>query len=159
MLRRSAGVLAYRQSAKGLEVFLIQPGGPFKKKMDVGAWMIPKGEINPREDPLAAARREFAEETGVTLQGPFAPLGEVRQAGGKYVAAWATQADIAPAAVVSMEFEIEWPPRSGKRQSYPEVDRAAWFDMARARQYVLPSQMPFLDRLEEALAESSRAPK
>ncbi|MEA2936020.1 MAG: hypothetical protein QOD74_2666 [Variibacter sp.] len=151
MAQRSAGILAYRRLGGELEVFLVHPGGPYWRRKDAGAWMIPKGEIMPGEEELTAALREFQEETGVSLEARFHPLGEVRQAGGKHVIVWAAQADIDAAVIVSMTFEMEWPPRSGRKQIFPEVDRAAWFDLARAREYVLPSQRPFLDRLEEAV--------
>lgn len=157
MVQRSAGILVYRRGAIGPEVFLVHPGGPFWTRKDAGAWMIPKGEIMPGEDPLAAARREFAEETGLTLDAAFEPLGETRQAGGKYVTVWAAEADLDADAIVSTLFEMEWPPRSGRRRSFPEVDRAAWFDLPRARDYVLKSQGVFLDRLEAALEGSDAA--
>ncbi len=151
MVRRSAGILVYRRRLGKPEVFLVHPGGPFWTRKDAGAWMIPKGEIMPGEEPLAAAQREFQEETGVMLEATFRPLGETRQAGGKYVVVWAAEADIDADAIVSTMFEMEWPPRSGRRQRFPEVDRAAWFDLPQAREYVLRSQRVFLDRLEEAL--------
>lgn len=156
MVRRSAGILVYRLGSAGLEVFLVHPGGPFWRHKDAGAWMIPKGEIMPGEDPLTAARRELQEETGVVLATAFVPLGEVRQAGGKFVCAWAAESEIDPDRIVSTPFEMEWPLRSGRRQSFPEVDRAAWFPLAKARDYVLASQRPFLDRLEALLRETGR---
>ena len=116
-------------------------------KKDLGAWSIPKGEFNEDEDALAAARREFQEETGFALDGEFLPLGSIRQAGGKVVYAWAVEGDCDPAALVSNRFEMEWPPRSGKRQEFPEVDRGVWFRLEEARDRILASQRPFLDRL------------
>jgi len=133
-------------------VLLVHPGGPYWAKKDAGAWSLPKGEIEPGEEPLAAARREVEEEIGVAVDGDFLPLGELRQKGGKHVAAWAVAAEFDPATLVSAPFEMEWPPRSGRTQSFPEVDRAAWFDLAEARVRILASQLPFLDLLARALA-------
>src|SRR6185503_17460044 len=152
MPRRSAGLLMYRRSGAGLEVLLVHPGGPFWAKKDRGAWTIPKGEYAADEAPLAAARREFVEETGARPRGTFAPLGEIKQAGGKYVTAWAVEGDFDPADLVSVTFELEWPPRSGRANSYPEVDRAQWFAPDEARVRILPAQRPFIDRLEQLLA-------
>ena len=148
MAKRSAGLLLHRRREGGLEVLLVHPGGPFWAKRDLGAWSIPKGELDEAEDPLAAARREVEEETGLRVEGPFAPLGAVRQRGGKEVLAWAAPADLDPAALRSSTFEVEWPPRSGRRQRFPEVDRAAWFALDEARRRILPGQAPFLDQLE-----------
>lgn len=142
----------YRLGAAGLEVLLVHPGGPYWKNKDHGAWTLPKGEVSDGEDPLAAARREFGEETGFPSGGPFLPLGELRQKGGKRVTAWAFEGDCDPAQVVSNTFELEWPPRSGRMQSFPEVDRARWFAPEDARRALLASQAPFIDRLEAALA-------
>jgi predicted NUDIX family NTP pyrophosphohydrolase len=138
-------------------VLLAHPGGPYWAKKDAGAWSLPKGEIEPGEEPLAAARRELTEEIGLAVDGSFLPLGELRQKGGKHVAAWAIEADFDPATLVSGTFEIEWPPRSGRMQSFPEIDRAAWFDLAEARVRLLASQLPFLDALERAVAEGTGA--
>jgi predicted NUDIX family NTP pyrophosphohydrolase len=146
----SAGLLMYRQGAAGLEVLLAHPGGPFWARKDDGAWMLPKGELRPGEDPLAAARREFGEELGVTPAGPFAPLGEVRQKGGKRVLAWAVAGDFAPGELQSNLFEMEWPPRSGQQRAFPEVDRVGWFSIEEARVKVLASQWPFIERLAAA---------
>jgi predicted NUDIX family NTP pyrophosphohydrolase len=154
MPKRSAGLLMYRGAGPRLELLLVHPGGPFWAKKDLGAWSIPKGEYADDEDPLAAARREFAEETGAQADGPFCPLGEVAQAGGKRVSAWAVEGDFDPAALVSNTFELEWPPRSGRKRSFPEVDRAAWFSPAEARQKILAGQRPFVDRLVKLLASS-----
>jgi predicted NUDIX family NTP pyrophosphohydrolase len=147
--KRSAGLLVFRRRGGGLEVLLVHPGGPLWARRDLGAWSIPKGEIEAGEDPLAAARREVEEETGLRAAGPFSALGEIRQPGGKRVLAWAMPGDFDPAALRSIAFELEWPPRSGRRQSFPEVDRAAWFPLAEARRRILPAQAPLLDRLAE----------
>ena len=147
-MKRSAGILVFKRRENGPAVLLVHPGGPFWRRKDAGAWSIPKGEIGENEDPLAAACREFAEETGVTLGGEaFVPLGEVTQSGGKRVFAWAFEGNLDAAAIRSNTFEMEWPPRSGRRQSFPEVDKAAWFGLEAAREKILPSQRPFLDRL------------
>jgi len=153
MARRSAGLLMYRGSGPGLELLLVHPGGPFWAKKDLGAWSIPKGEYAGDEDPLAAAQREFAEETGAQPRGTFQPLGEVTQAGGKRVSAWAVEGDFDPAVLVSNTFETEWPPRSGRKRSFPEVDRAAWFSPKEGRQMILAGQRPFIDRLVELVGK------
>jgi predicted NUDIX family NTP pyrophosphohydrolase len=129
------------------EVLLVHPGGPFWAKKDAGAWSIPKGEYEEGEDPIACARREFEEELGSPAPDDLAPLGEVRQRSGKYVTAWAASGDLDPSAVRSNTFTIEWPPRSGRRQEFPEVDRAEWFPLAVAREKINPAQAEFLDRL------------
>jgi predicted NUDIX family NTP pyrophosphohydrolase len=146
-VKRSAGVLLYRRTGAELEVLLIHPGGPYWLRKDRGAWQIPKGEIGDGEDHEAAARREVAEELGVSLEGPLEFLGEIRQAGGKRVAAYATEHDLDPDAVVSNEFEMEWPPKSGKRERFPEVSAARWLTFEQARVVMLPSQLPLLDSL------------
>jgi predicted NUDIX family NTP pyrophosphohydrolase len=146
-------VLLYRRSPRGCEVFLVHPGGPFWTNKDRGAWTIPKGEYGPDEDALDAARREFAEETGFAAEGAFLPLGTIRQAGGKVVSAWALEGDCDPARLVSNTCRIEWPPRSGRQMEIPEVDRGAWFSLAEARERILASQWPLLERLAERLAE------
>lgn len=151
----SAGLLMYRIGPSGPEVLLAHPGGPFWAKKDDGAWTLPKGECNEGEEPLAAACREFTEETGFTPCGPFQPLGEVRQKSGKQVAAWAFAGECDPAAINSSAFEMEWPPRSGRRQSFAEIDRAEWFSLDDARRKLLPAQVPFLDRLALALTSGS----
>jgi predicted NUDIX family NTP pyrophosphohydrolase len=138
----------YRRRDSTLEVFLVHPGGPFWAKKDAGAWSIPKGEIDPAEDPLAAARREFAEETGLAVEGRFQPLAPVTQAGGKIVQAWAVEGDLDPTALQSNSFSVEWPPRSGRQATFPEVDRAAWFPLEIARQKINPAQAALLDELE-----------
>ena len=150
MPRKSAGLLLFRQHASELEVLLVHPGGPFWAKKDEGAWSIPKGEIEEGEDPLAAAKREVAEELGVSPDGTFIPLAPVRQPGGKIVQAWAIEADIDPSATTSSTFQMEWPPRSGRQQTFPEVDRAAWFTVSAARSKISRGQLPLLDALVRA---------
>jgi predicted NUDIX family NTP pyrophosphohydrolase len=147
----SAGLLPYRVREGGLEVLLVHPGGPYWAAKDAGAWSIPKGEIGTDEDALQAAVREVLEELGVRLVGPFAPLTPIRQAGGKRVHAWAVEAVIEPAAIVSQTIEVEWPPRSGRRLAVPEVDRAAWFALDEARLRILPGQRPLLEELASRL--------
>ena len=152
MAKRSAGLLLYRRGARGLEVLLVHPGGPFWRAKDLGAWSLAKGEIDPGEEPAACALREFEEETGTRLEGEPAPLGGVRQAGGKTVIGFALEGDLDADAIRSITFELEWPPRSGRRQSYPEVDRAAWFTLDEARAKLNAAQAAFLDRLAALLA-------
>ena len=147
MAKESAGLLLYRLRGGALEVFLAHPGGPFWKNKDAGAWTIPKGEIEPGENALAAAIREFGEETGVTLAGDFRALAPIRQPGGKRVRAWAIEGDLDPATLVSNDFEMEWPPRSGKRARFPEVDRGAWFALDDARSRINKGQAALLDAL------------
>ena len=151
MAKQSAGLLMYRSLPGRLEVFLVHPGGPFWAKKDVGAWSIAKGEYAAGESALEAAKREFQEETGFAAQGEFLSLGQVQQSGGKIVSAWAFEGDCDPAKLVSNRCEIEWPPRSGRRIEIPEVDRAGWFSIAEARERILKSQAPFLDRLSQML--------
>jgi len=148
---RSAGVLPYKLGKNGLAVLLVHPGGPYWRRKDKGAWQIPKGMIEEGEDPEAAARREAEEELGVRLTSALQPLGELRQAGGKRVEAFAVEQEIDTAAVTSISFEMEWPPRSGRMQSFPEVDAARWFDLADAAEQMLLSQRPFLERLQALL--------
>jgi predicted NUDIX family NTP pyrophosphohydrolase len=153
MAKLSAGLLMYRlREGHGLEVFLVHPGGPFWVKKDLGAWSISKGEYAEGEPPLAAARREFQEETGFVAEGDFLELGTVRQAGGKFVSAWAFAGDCDPAQLVSNRCTIEWPPRSGRMIEIPEVDRGGWFSIAAARERILKSQVVFIDRLAQLLA-------
>jgi len=147
----SAGILLYRQRRDGIEVLLIKPGGPFWRNKDIGAWMIPKGAVEPGELPAEAALREFEEETGTRLTSVPFPLKKIRQAGGKIVEAFALEGDLDPAAVTSNEFELEWPPRSGRLERFPEVVDARWMSLAEARTMMLPSQLPLLDALEEKL--------
>jgi predicted NUDIX family NTP pyrophosphohydrolase len=151
--KKSAGLLLYRSGPAGLEVLLVHPGGPFWRRKDAGAWSIPKGEIEPGEDELAAARREFAEETGYRPKGAGLDLGSARQAGGKLVRAWAIPDDWDPARLASNSFSVEWPPHSGRMQSFPEVDQAAWFGLDAARTKILSGQVAFLDRLDAMLAK------
>ena len=148
--RRSAGILLYRRAANDLEVLLVHPGGPFWTRRDAGAWSIPKGEYEPEDDPLAAARREFEEELGSAPPGtePL-ELGEVRQKSGKLVRAWALEGDLDATAAFSNTFTVEWPPRSGQMREFPEVDRAEWFTLAAAREKINSAQAAFLDRLAE----------
>ena len=149
MPERSAGILLYRNGGDGLEVLLVHPGGPFFARKDDGAWSIPKGVYSDDEAPLAAARREFAEELGSACPGGDAvELGEIRQKSGKRVLAWAVEGDIDADSITSNTFELEWPPRSGRRQEFPEIDRAAWFPLPTARTKILAAQAEFLDRLE-----------
>jgi predicted NUDIX family NTP pyrophosphohydrolase len=144
----SAGILLYRRAGGDILVLLVHPGGPFWAKRDLGAWSIPKGEFGEGEEPTAAARREFAEELGVEVAGELQPLGEIVQKAGKRVVGFAVEGDLDVAAIRSNNFEIEWPPRSGRTQSFPEIDRAEWFGLEAARTKIIPGQLPFLDRLE-----------
>lgn len=147
MARRSAGILVYRWKGQGLEVLLGHPGGPFWSRRDQGAWSILKGEYEEGENPEAAARREFAEESGWTLAAPLEPLGEITQRGGKIITAYAAEADFDPATLSSNVFEMEWPPGTQRTQSFPEIDRAGWFALAEAGVKIVPGQAGFLDRL------------
>jgi len=149
----SAGILLYRRGSKGPEVLLVHPGGPFWQKRDAGAWQIPKGKIDEGEELLAAALREFREELGVTLKAEGAQaLTRIRQAAGKWVDTFAIEGDLDADAIVSETFEMEWPPRSGRVQTYPEIDKACWFAVYEARDKMLASQIPLLDELEAMLA-------
>jgi predicted NUDIX family NTP pyrophosphohydrolase len=147
MPKRSAGLLMYRRSGGQVEVLLVHPGGPFWTKKDTGAWSIPKGEHDDGEDAFAAATREFQEETGLVARGPCLPLAPVKQQGGKIVQAWAFEGDCQPESLQSTTFSLEWPPRSGRRQEFPEVDRAGWFSLEEAKQKIVPGQVPLLDEL------------
>ncbi|WP_353642091.1 NUDIX domain-containing protein [Mesorhizobium sp. WSM2239] len=151
MAAKSAGTLVYRMRAEAIEVLLVHPGGPFWQKRDLGAWSIPKGEYADNEDAEAAARREFTEETGWTIADEMTPLGAIRQKAGKTVTAFAAECDFDPATLTSNSFEMEWPPRSGRVASFPEIDRAGWFSLADARARIIEGQRPLLDRLEEIL--------
>ena len=148
----SAGILLFRKRRGAIEVLLIRPGGPFWRNKDVGAWMIPKGAVEPGEAPAEAALREFEEETGTRLTSIPFPLKRIRQSGGKIVDAFALEGDLDPAVVKSNEFELEWPPRSGKLERFPECEEARWMTIGQARAMMLPSQLPLLDALEEKLA-------
>jgi predicted NUDIX family NTP pyrophosphohydrolase len=152
MAKTSAGLLLYRWREGRLEVFLVHPGGPFWARKDQGAWSIPKGEFTAGEDPLLAARREVEEETGLVPDGAFVALSPLRQAGGKIVHAFALEGDCDPTAIRSNSFTIEWPPRSGERREFPEVDRAAWFALAEAKRKILKSQLGLLEQLVELLS-------
>jgi len=152
MPTRSAGLLMYRRSGGHLEVLLVHPGGPFWVKKDLGAWTIPKGEYEVGEEPLAAAVREFQEETGLVASGPFRPLTPIRQRGGKIVDAWAFEGDGDAAALTSNRFSLEWPRGSGRMQEFPEVDRAGWFRLDEAKRKILPGQAGLLDELAAGLA-------
>ena len=148
-MKRSAGIVLYRRTADGaVEVLLGHMGGPFWARKDAGAWTIPKGEVGPGEEPAAVARREFEEELGVAVPtGDLVDLGEVRQAGGKVVRAWAVEGDLDADDIVSNTFELEWPPRSGRFQAFPEIDRAAWMSVESARAAIIEAQRLLLDRL------------
>ncbi|MCK1361879.1 NUDIX domain-containing protein [Bradyrhizobium sp. 199] len=148
MPSKSAGIIAYRKR-RTLEVLLVHPGGPFWRNKDLGAWSIPKGEYAEGEDAETAARREFAEELGLELSQPLTALGQVKQRGGKLVTAFAAELEVDVRSVRSNTFEMEWPPRSGKRQVFPEVDRADWFTLEVARDKINAGQRPLLDRLEQ----------
>jgi len=148
----SAGLLLYRRTGEGLEVLLAHPGGPFWMHRDAGAWSIPKGLVHETEDLLAAACREFEEETGICPTGPFLPLGSVRQKAGKLIHAWAWEGDVDPAHLTSNLMRIEWPRGSGRWRRFPEVDRCAWFDLQTARAKINPAQAAFIDRLEAELS-------
>ena len=158
MPQKSAGILLYRNISGRLEVLLAHPGGPFWAQKDEGAWSLPKGEIADGEDPLAAARREFEEETGFAADGEVIPLQPLRQASGKIIHAFAMQKDIDASRVQSNTFDMEWPPRSGKYQAFPEVDRAAWFSLASARSKIAPGQAGFLTQLEAKLGRTPGSP-
>ena len=148
MPKVSAGLLMYRVRNGRPEVLLVHPGGPLFAGKDAGVWTIPKGEIEAGEDELAAARREFEEETGLRAEGPFLPLGSITQKGGKVVLAWAFRGDGDPEAIRSNTFRMEWPPRSGREAEFPEIDRAAFFDLEEAKRTINPSQVPLLEALE-----------
>jgi predicted NUDIX family NTP pyrophosphohydrolase len=149
----SAGILLFRQRSGMVEVLLIRPGGPYWRNKDAGAWMIPKGMVEPGETAVDAALREFAEETGTALDAIPVPLATVRQAGGKRVQAFAAEGDLDAEAIRSIHFELEWPPRSGKIERFPEAEEARWMSLAEARAMMLPSQLPLLDALEQSLKE------
>ena len=158
--KRSAGILLYRLTGGAPEVLLVHPGGPFWARKDAGAWSIPKGEYGEDEDPEACARREFEEETGTALAaGALSDLGTARQRSGKVVTAWAAEGDLDADAIRSNTFELEWPPRSGTMQAFPEVDRAGWFGLETAREKLNPAQTAFLDRLRDLLGPARRRPQ
>jgi predicted NUDIX family NTP pyrophosphohydrolase len=151
MPKKSAGILLFRKKGGHLEVFLVHPGGPFFVKKDLAAWSIPKGEVNDDEDPLAAAKREFLEETAVAIDGEFVALNPIRQKSGKVVLAWAVEGEIDETSIRSNSFAMEWPPRSGRFQEFPEIDKGAWFSIPEARQKIIVAQAGFLDELVEKL--------
>jgi len=154
MSSQSAGIIAFRRRHERIEVLLVHPGGPFWHNKDLGAWSIPKGEYEAGEDPQAAARREFREELGIDLTQDLLPLGDIRQRGGKTVKAFALETDIDAANIRSNMFEIEWPPRSGHRKAFPEIDRAEWFELEAARAKINQAQRTLLDRLEAVIADA-----
>ncbi|HVT86598.1 MAG TPA: NUDIX domain-containing protein [Chitinophagaceae bacterium] len=151
MSKKSAGLLLYRKRDHSLLFFLVHPGGPFWKNKDRGAWSIPKGEFTGEEDPLAAAKREFEEETGLKSPEKFLPLTPVKQKSGKLIFAWAAHATIEPEHIQSNFFELEWPPHSGKKQLFPEIDKADWFEFKTAKEKIIPGQLPFLEELARLL--------
>ena len=154
MAKKSSGLLMYRIRNEALEVFLVHPGGPFWSKKDLGAWSIPKGEYEPDEEPLEAAKREFREETGLEAQGDFTKLTPVKQKGGKVVSVWAFKGDCNPESVRSNRFSLEWPPKSGKLVEFPEIDRAAWYTIEEAKEKIFEGQIPFLDEFRAILQAS-----
>jgi predicted NUDIX family NTP pyrophosphohydrolase len=149
----SAGILLFRERGGVLEVLLVKPGGPFWRNKDAGAWMIPKGAVEPGEAAAEAALREFEEETGTKLTSVPFPLAKIRQAGGKWVEAFAAEGELDAERIISNEFEIEWPPRSGRFERFPECEQARWMTLAEAREMMLPSQVPLLEALEEKLKD------
>jgi predicted NUDIX family NTP pyrophosphohydrolase len=151
MPKKSAGLLMYRRRQGVLEVFLVHPGGPFWAKKDAGSWSIPKGEYTAGEDPLEVAKREFQEETGFKASGEFIPLTRRGQPSGKVITAWAFEGDCRASTIKSNTFLMEWPPRSGRQQEFPEVDRAAWFSMPGAKEKIIKGQSGFLDELTQIL--------
>jgi predicted NUDIX family NTP pyrophosphohydrolase len=153
MPKKSAGLLMYRRRHGVLEVFLVHPGGPFWQKKDVGAWSIPKGEYTIEEDPLEVAKREFQEETGFKASGEFVALSSRKQASGKIVTAWAFEGDCDASTIKSNTFSMEWPPRSGKREEFPEVDRAGWFSVPDAKVKIIKGQSGFVDELVRILRQ------
>ena len=156
--KNSAGILLHRLRGSGIEVFLVHPGGPFWATRDAGAWSIPKGESEAGEDPLEAAKREFKEETGFAVEGNFIELTPVKQPGGKVVYAWAVMGDCEADSIKSNTFSLEWPPRSGKRKEFPEVDRAGWFTPEVAREKILKGQLNFLEELKRKIENNSVSP-
>ena len=153
MSKKSAGIILYRIQNALLEIFLVHPGGPFWSRKDEGAWSIPKGEFEDDEDPLNAAKREFEEETGISISGRFIELNPIKQKSGKFVYAWAVEGDINPGEIRSNEFEMEWPPKSGKKKSFPEIDKAAWFSVSEAEKKIIEAQLSLIKQLEKKLNE------
>ena len=156
--KNSAGILLHRLRGSGIEVFLVHPGGPFWATKDAGAWSIPKGEFEAGKDPLEAAKREFKEETGFAVEGNFIELTPVKQPGGKVVYAWAVMGDCEAESIKSNTFSLEWPPRSGKRKEFPEVDRAGWFTPEVAREKISKGQLNFLEELKRKIENNSVSP-
>ena len=156
--KNSAGILLHRLRGSRIEVFLVHPGGPFWAKKDAGAWSIPKGEFEAGQDPLEAAKREFKEETGFAVEGNFIALTPVKQPGGKVVYAWAVMGDCEAESIKSNTFSLEWPPRSGKRKEFPEVDRAGWFTPEVAREKISKGQLNFLEELKRKIENNSVSP-
>ena len=153
MAKTSAGLILYRMQSGKLEVLLVHPGGPFWGKKDEGAWFVPKGELNVGEEPLAGAKREFEEETGLKPEGEFLALGSVKQKSGKTIVAWALEGDCDPSSIKSNTFTIEWPPKSGRRQEFPEIDRAGFFTVPQAKAKMHPVEYPLVLRLHELLGD------
>ncbi|MCX7824605.1 MAG: NUDIX domain-containing protein [Verrucomicrobiae bacterium] len=156
MFKVSAGLIMYRRVGDGLQVLLVHPGGPLWRNKDAGAWSIPKGETREGEDLLAAAKREFHEETGITPTEPFIALTPIRQKSGKIVHAWAFEGDCDPARIVSSSFSMVWPPRSGQKMEFPEVDRAEWCSLSVAEKKINPAQVPLLEELKLKLTDMAR---
>ena len=154
MAKTSAGLILYRMQSGKLEVLLVHPGGPFWSKKDEGAWFVPKGELNVGEEPLAGAKREFEEETGLKPEGEFLALGSVKQKSGKTIVAWALEGDCDPSSIKSNTFTIEWPPKSGRHQEFPEIDRAGFFTVPQAKAKMHPVEYPLVLRLHELLGDS-----
>lgn len=154
MAKTSAGLILYRMQGGKLEVLLVHPGGPFWSKKDEGAWFVPKGELNVGEEPLAGAKREFEEETGLKPEGEFLALGSVKQKSGKTIVAWAFEGDCDPSSIKSNTFTIEWPPKSGRRQEFPEIDRAGFFTVPQAKAKMHPVEYPLVLRLHELLGDA-----
>ena len=156
MQKKSAGILLYRFHNNCIEILLVHPGGPYWAKKDAGAWSIPKGEFEENEDPLNAATREMKEETGVTISGEFIELTPVKQKSRKLIYAWGVQGNINPEELTSNTFEIEWPPRSGKKKSFPEIDKAAWFKPEEAKKKIIEGQIPLIEEIEKKLQLKQR---
>lgn len=154
MAKTSAGLILYRMQSGQLEVLLVHPGGPFWGKKDEGAWFVPKGELNVGEEPLAGAKREFEEETGLKPEGEFLALGNVKQKSGKTIVAWAFEGDCDPSSIKSNTFSIEWPPKSGRQQEFPEIDRAGFFTVPQAKAKMHPVEYPLVLRLHELLGDA-----
>ena len=158
MAKQSAGILMYRRKGNAMEFLLVHPGGPFWANKDQGAWSVPKGEYETGEDPLAAAKREFGEELGSAPPArPYLDLGSIKQQSRKVITTYAVEGDFDPATLASNRFELEWPPKSGRKQTFPEVDRAEWFALPNARAKIQPGQVCFIDRLVEILGDERRA--